>query len=45
VTAPYAVTAAAGLPETHLPDSLLARLPSTVAGAPWHIRCHIVTWR
>jgi hypothetical protein len=44
IAAPYAVTAAAGLPETQLPDSLLAQLPDTVAAAPWHTNCQIVTW-
>jgi Acetoacetate decarboxylase (ADC) len=44
VEAPYAVTAAAGLPETQLPADLLARLPDSVAGAPWHTRCRVVTW-
>jgi Acetoacetate decarboxylase (ADC) len=42
--ATYAVTEAAGLPETQLPGSLLARLPATAAGAPWHTGCRIVTW-
>jgi hypothetical protein len=46
MTAPaeYAVTAAAGLPETNLPDSLIVRLPETAAAAPWQTRCHIVSW-
>jgi hypothetical protein len=44
VGAPYAVTAAAGLPETHLPETLLSQLPDTVAGAPWHTRCQVATW-
>ena len=43
-TAPYPVTAASGLPETHLPESLIAQLPASVAGAPWHTRCQTVTW-
>jgi hypothetical protein len=43
-TAPYAVSDAAGLPETHLPADLLARLPESVAGAPWHTKCRTVTW-
>jgi Acetoacetate decarboxylase (ADC) len=43
-TAPYPVTAAAGLPETVLPDGLLARLPESVAAPPWRTRCHVVTW-
>jgi hypothetical protein len=41
---PYAVTDAAGLPETDLPDTLLAQLPDSVALAPWHTRCQVVTW-
>lgn len=44
VTVPYPVTSAAGLPETRLPDSLVAQLPATVAGAPWRTRCRVVTW-
>jgi hypothetical protein len=43
-TLPYAVTDAAGLPETQLPDSLLAQLPDVVAAAPWHTSCQVVTW-
>jgi hypothetical protein len=42
---PYAVTDAVGLPETRLPEELLARLPADVAAAPWHTRdCTVVTW-
>jgi len=44
ISAPYAVTAAAGLPETDLPDSLLSRLPESVAPAPWNTKCQVVTW-
>lgn len=44
VTAPYAVTDAVGLPETHLPADLLARLPESVAGAPWRTKCRVVSW-
>ncbi|HEX3707556.1 MAG TPA: acetoacetate decarboxylase family protein [Mycobacteriales bacterium] len=44
VAAPYPVTAASGLPETHLPGSLIDQLPASVAGAPWHTRCRTVTW-
>jgi hypothetical protein len=44
MTTPYPVTAAAGLPETQLPESLIARLPTSVAAAPWTTRCHVVTW-
>jgi hypothetical protein len=44
ISAPYAVTAAAGLPETVLPDSLVSQLPASVAAAPWHTRCQVVTW-
>jgi hypothetical protein len=43
-TAPYAVTAATGLPETDLPDSLIARLPDSAAPAPWQTRCNVVSW-
>jgi hypothetical protein len=43
-TAPYAVTYAVGLPETWLPDSLAARLPDSVASAPWKTRCQVVAW-
>jgi Acetoacetate decarboxylase (ADC) len=43
-TAPYAVTAAAGLPETALPAELLAMLPGSAAGAPWQTRCEVLTW-
>ena len=45
-TARYDVTTAAGLPETALPDSLLARLPdaTSVAPAPWATKCHVVSW-
>lgn len=44
--APYAVTDAAGLPETVLPEDLVARLPdaSSVAPAPWHTKCHVASW-
>lgn len=42
--APYGLTAAAGLPETQLPDSLVAQLPETAAPAPWHTKCQVVTW-
>jgi hypothetical protein len=43
---PYGVTDAAGLPETVLPDSLVARLPdpSTVAPAPWQTSCQVASW-
>jgi hypothetical protein len=44
MSAPYTVTAAAGLPETQLPDSLVVQLPDAVAGAPWHTRCRVATW-
>jgi hypothetical protein len=44
VAAPYSVTAATGLPETLLPESLLAQLPASVAGAPWQTKCRVVTW-
>jgi hypothetical protein len=44
VAAPYPVTAATGLPETWLPESLVAQLPTTVAGAPWRTKCRVVTW-
>lgn len=44
VAAPYPVTAAVGLPETVLPDSLVAQLPSSAAGAPWHTKCRVMTW-
>lgn len=43
-SAPYAVSAAAGLPETALPDSLVEQLPTSVAAAPWRTRCQVVTW-
>jgi hypothetical protein len=43
-SAPYAVTDATGLPETRLPDSLLAHLPATAPAPPWRTRCHVVTW-
>jgi hypothetical protein len=43
-TAPYAVTAAAGLPETELPDELIGRLPASAALAPWQTRCNVVSW-
>jgi hypothetical protein len=43
-TASYAVTQAAGLPETHLPDDLLATLPASVPSAPWQTRCEVLTW-
>jgi acetoacetate decarboxylase len=43
-TLPYSVTEAVGLPETHLPDSLLERLPHSVAPAPWEARCQVVSW-
>jgi hypothetical protein len=45
-TAPFDVTTAAGLPETVLPESLLARLPAaeSVARAPWTTRCHVTSW-
>jgi hypothetical protein len=41
---PFAVTDAVGLPETHLPDSLVQRLPRTVDPAPWEARCQVVSW-
>jgi Acetoacetate decarboxylase (ADC) len=44
ISAPYAVTAAAGLPETELPESLLSTLPESVAPAPWNTKCQVVTW-
>lgn len=40
----YPVTAATGLAETALPESLLARLPATAPPAPWNVRCLTVTW-
>lgn len=40
----HPVTAAAGLPETALPADLLARLPESVAPAPWRTDCTITTW-
>lgn len=43
-TAPYSVTAAAGLPETQLPADLVDRLPASVAAAPWRTACTITTW-
>jgi hypothetical protein len=43
-TTPYAVTQAAGLPETWLPEELLATLPSSAAAAPWQTRCEVLTW-
>jgi len=42
--APYSVTAAAGLPETELPNALVDLLPPSVAGAPWRTRCRVATW-
>jgi hypothetical protein len=44
VAAPYPVASAVGLDETRLPEDLLARLPETVAPAPWQTRCRVVTW-
>ncbi|HEX3823614.1 MAG TPA: acetoacetate decarboxylase family protein [Mycobacteriales bacterium] len=44
MTVAYAVTAAAGMPETELPDSLLEQLPATVAPAPWNTHCDVVSW-
>jgi hypothetical protein len=44
VAAPYPVTAATGLPETQLPDELVAQLPATAAGAPWHTKARVATW-
>jgi len=43
---PYAVSAAVGLPETVLPESLIARLPeaASVAPAPWATKCQVVSW-
>jgi hypothetical protein len=41
---PHSVTAAVGLPETQLPDSLVQRLPGSVAPAPWEARCQVVSW-
>jgi hypothetical protein len=43
---PYPITDALGLPETVLPDDLLARLPdaSAVAPAPWQTRCQVTSW-
>jgi hypothetical protein len=42
---PYTVADAAGLPETQLPERLIAQLPDTVAAAPWHTRdCTVATW-
>jgi hypothetical protein len=43
-TSTYAVTQAAGLPETVLPYELLAKLPHSVEAAPWRTRCRVVTW-
>jgi hypothetical protein len=43
-TTPYPITSAAGLPETELPDSLIARLPDSVAAAPWQTKCQVVAW-
>jgi hypothetical protein len=45
-TARYDVTRAAGLTETVLPDSLIARLPDvgSVAPAPWATKCQVVSW-
>lgn len=40
----FPVEAAAGLPETRLPEGLLARLPDSVAPAPWRTCCDVVTW-
>lgn len=34
----------AALPESHLPDSLAARLPDSTPGAPWRVRADIVLW-
>jgi hypothetical protein len=42
--APYSVIEATGLPETHLPQDLLTRLPESVAPAPWRARCRVVSW-
>jgi hypothetical protein len=40
----YPVAGVAGLPETRLPDDLLARLPASVAPAPWLAHCEVVSW-
>jgi hypothetical protein len=45
IGAPFDVITAAGLPETVLPDTLVARLPDSVAPAPWLTRdCTVVSW-
>jgi hypothetical protein len=43
---PFAVTDAAGLPETALPEALVDRLPdpSAVAPAPWATTCEVASW-
>jgi hypothetical protein len=43
-TTTYNVTDALGLPETLLPQSLVAALPATAAPAPWQTRCEVVSW-
>jgi Acetoacetate decarboxylase (ADC) len=44
MTEGYDVTDAAGLAETRLPASLLARLPGSVAPAPWQTTCTVTAW-
>jgi hypothetical protein len=42
---PYDVRIAAGLPETVLPEAVAARLPASVAPAPWLTRdCQVISW-
>jgi hypothetical protein len=40
----HPVTAAQGMPETVLPDDVVAGLPATAAPAPWSTRCRVTTW-
>jgi Acetoacetate decarboxylase (ADC) len=40
----YAVTQAAGLPETRLPYEFLAHLPTSAARAPWSTTCDVISW-
>lgn len=43
--APYDVATAGGLPETVLPQTLIDRLPPSVAPAPWVTKdCLVVSW-
>jgi hypothetical protein len=45
MTAPYDVRIAAGFPETVLPEAVAARLPASVAPAPWQTGdCQVVSW-